>query len=177
MATLSGVDSIRRLSVAATGQWTDSVFTPPQVRAAKNIYGGPSTSQGVRISTRGVFPGSELDWNDTKNPSAEVSEFFKYMLPEPSSDPNWKIRDFNFDHDYRRLGLGALYTDSNPDLRKFKAAGGKLIVAQGGNDTLEIPGAIFDYYDAVTRTMGGMASDPGFLQIVRHPRDEALQRG
>lgn len=146
------------------GQWTDCL-TPPQVRAAKNIYGGPSTSQGVRISTRGVFPGSELDWNDTKNPSAEVSEFFKYMLPEPSSDPNWKIRDFNFDHDYRRLGLGALYTDSNPDLRKFKAAGGKLIVAQGGNDTLEIPGAIFDYYDAVTRTMGGMASTQDFFRL------------
>ena len=54
--------------------------------------------------------------------------------------------------------MGALYTDSNPDLRKFKAAGGKLIVAQGGNDTLEIPGAIFDYYDTVTRIMGGSAS-------------------
>ena len=48
-----------------------------------------------------------------------------------------------------------MYTDNNPDLRRFKAAGGKLIVAQGGNDGLEIPGAIFDYYETVERTMGG----------------------
>jgi len=146
------------------GQRTDCL-TLEQVQAAKHIYAGPSTSQGVRISTRGVFPGSELDWNDTKNPSAEVSQFFKYMLPEPYSDPNWKIRDFNFDHDYQRMGLGALYTDDNPDLRNFKAAGGKLIVAQGGNDTLQIPGAIFDYYDTVTRIMGDTASTQDFFRL------------
>jgi len=138
-------------------------LTPPQVQAARNIYAGPSTSQGVRISTRGVFPGSELDWNDTKNPSAEVSQFFKFMLPE--SDPNWKIRDFNFDHDYQRMGLGAVYTDNNPDLRSFKGAGAKLIVAQGGNDTLQIPGAIFDYYDTVTRIMGGTAATQDFFRL------------
>jgi pimeloyl-ACP methyl ester carboxylesterase len=138
-------------------------LTPAQVLAARNIYAGPHTSQGVRISTRGVFPGSELDWNDSKNPSAEVSEFFKYMLPD--SNPNWKIQDFNFDHDYQRMGLGAVYTDNNPDLRSFKAAGAKLIVAQGGNDTLEIPGAIFDYYDTVTRVMGGTAATQDFFRL------------
>jgi pimeloyl-ACP methyl ester carboxylesterase len=145
-----------------SGQRT-GCLTPLQVRAAKNIYAGPSTAQGLRISTRGVFPGSELDWNDTKNPSAEVSQFFKYMLPD--SDPNWKMADFNFDHDYQRLGLGAVYTDNNPDLRSFKAAGAKLIVAQGGNDTLQIPGAIFDYYDTVTRIMGGTAATQDFFRL------------
>ena len=140
-------------------------LTSPQVQAARNIYAGPVTAKGIRLSTRGVFPGSELDWDNTKNPSAEVAEFFKYMLFVPSPGPDWKIRDFDFDHDYQRLGMGALYTDSNPDLRKFKAAGGKLIVAQGGNDTLEIPGAIFDYYDTVTRTMGGSASTQDFFRL------------
>jgi pimeloyl-ACP methyl ester carboxylesterase len=136
-----------------------------QVQAARNIYAGPHTIAGVRVSTRGVFPGSELDWDDTKNSSAEVAEFFKYMLFESSSGPDWNIRDFDFDRDYRRLGLGALFTDSNPDLRMFKAAGAKLIVAQGGSDTLEIPGAIFDYYDAVTRTMGGLGSTQEFFRL------------
>jgi feruloyl esterase len=140
-------------------------LNPLQLQAARNIYAGPSTTKGVRLSTRGVFPGSELDWDNTKNPSAEVTEFFKYMLFVPSAGPDWKIRDFDFDHDFQRLGMGALYTDSNPDLRKFKAAGGKLIVAQGGNDTLEIPGAIFDYYDTVTRIMGGSASTLDFFRL------------
>jgi pimeloyl-ACP methyl ester carboxylesterase len=150
-------------ALSCRGGQRTGCLTPPQVQAAKNIYAGPSTSQGVRISTRGVFPGSELDWNDTKNPSAEVSQFFKYMLPE--SDPNWKIGDFNFDHDYQRMGLGAVYTDNNADLRSFKAAGAKLIVAQGGNDTLQIPGAIFDYYATVTRIMGGTASTQDFFRL------------
>jgi pimeloyl-ACP methyl ester carboxylesterase len=140
-------------------------LAPLQVRAARNIYAGPSTTQGVRVSTRGVFPGSELDWDNTKNPSAEVAEFFKYMLFQPAPGPDWTIRDFNFDRDYQRLGMGALYTDSNPDLRQFKAAGGKLIVAQGGSDTLEIPGAIVDYYDTVTRTMGGLAPTQDFFRL------------
>ena len=129
-----------------------------QIRAAKNIYAGPTTSAGVRLSTSGPQPGTELDWAETKNSAAEVAEFFKYVLFNPSPGPDWTIRDFNFDHDYQRLGMGALFTDSDPDLRKFKAAGAKLLVAQGGGDPLEFPGGILDYYATVNRTMGGAAS-------------------
>lgn len=141
-------------------------LNPEQVQAAKNIYGGPTTSKGMRISTRGVFPGSELDWADNnESSSAGVADFFKFALFEPSPGPDWKIRDFDFDHDYQRLGIGAFYTDNNPDLRNFKAAGGKLILAQGGNDVSEIPGAVFDYYDMVKRTMGGAASTEDFMRL------------
>jgi feruloyl esterase len=134
-----------------------------QVEAAKRIYSGPMTSGGERISTRGVFPGSELEWNGYDADWA--TELFKYALFTPTPGPGWKITDFDFDHDYQRLGMGALYTDSNPDLRKFKAAGGKLIVSQGGNDTMEIPGAIFDYYETVERTMGGRAATEDFFRL------------
>jgi pimeloyl-ACP methyl ester carboxylesterase len=136
-----------------------------QIRAAKNIYAGPTTSAGVRISTGGPLPGTELDWAETKNSTAEVAEFFKYVLFNPSPGPDWTIRDFNFDHDYQRLGMGALFTDSDPDLRKFKAAGAKLLVAQGGGDPLEFPGGILDYYAAVNRTMGGAASTKDFFRL------------
>jgi len=124
-----GADSIHRCSLAPKGT-VHSGLSAQQIRAAKNIYAGPTTSKGVRISTSGLLPGTELDWNEPKNPSAEVAEFFKYVLFQPSPGPDWTIHDFNFDHDYQRLGIGALFTDSDPDLRKFKAAGAKLIVAQ-----------------------------------------------
>ena len=136
-----------------------------QIRAAKNIYAGPTTSAGVRISTSGPLPGTELDWAETKNSTAEVAEFFKYVLFNPSPGPDWTIRDFDFDHDYQRLGMGALFTDSDPDLRKFKAAGAKLLVAQGGGDPLEFPGGILDYYATVNRTMGGAASTKDFFRL------------
>jgi hypothetical protein len=139
-----------------------------QIAAARNIYAGPRTSAGVPISTRGVFPGSEMDWATDADASAEVSQFFKYLLYRPASS-SWRITDFDFDHDYQRLGLGAMYTDSNPDLRRFKAAGAKLLVAQGGYDGLEIPGAIFDYYETVERTMGGRADTMGFFRLFLVP--------
>jgi tannase/feruloyl esterase len=140
-----------------------------QIEVVKNVYGAPHTSNGVPIATRGPFPGSELGWEVDENSSAEVTEFFKYLLGRPAPGSSWKVTDFDFDRDYQRLGLGAMYTDDNPDLRKFKAAGGKLLVAQGGNDALEIPGAIFDYYDMVVRTMGGRASTMDFFRLFLVP--------
>jgi hypothetical protein len=155
--------------LACTGGHHSECLTDQQIRAAKNIYAGPSTSTGVRISTSGLLPGTELDWAGTESSSAEVAEFFKYVLFNPSPGPDWTIRDFNFDHDYQRLGLGALFTDSDPDLRKFKAAGAKLLVAQGGGDPLEFPGGILDYYDTVNRTMGGAASTKDFFRLFLVP--------
>jgi Tannase and feruloyl esterase len=146
---------------------TTGCLTPRQAQAAKNIYEGATTSTGVRISTRGVFPGSELEWSTAGN--AFVTELFKYAMFPPTTKTDWKLTDFDFDQDYKRLGLGVAYTDSNPDLRKFKAAGGKLIVAQGGNDTREIPGAIFDYYETVERTMGGRGPTQEFFRLFLVP--------
>ena len=153
-------------AVLACGEGrTSGCLSAQQVQAARNVYAGPRTSAGVPIATRGVFAGSEMDWEVDSGSSAEVEEFFKYMIYRPAPGSSWKITDFDFDHDYQRLGLGALYTDNNPDLRRFKAAGGKLIVAQGGIDGLEIPGAIFDYYETVERTMGGRESTTDFFRL------------
>ena len=129
-----------------------------------------------------VFPGGSVDPLDhgpdaealcrgrnDADASAEVSQFFKYLLYRPAPGSSWRITDFDFDHDYQRLGLGAMYTDSNPDLRRFKAAGAKLLVAQGGYDGLEIPGAIFDYYETVERTMGGRDETMNFFRLFLVP--------
>lgn len=140
-----------------------------QIAATRNIYAGPHTTAGVPISTRGVLPGSEMDWGTDADASVEVSQFFKYLLYRPAAGGSWRIQDFDFDHDYQRLGVGAMYTDSNPDLRRFKAAGAKLLVAQGGYDGLEIPGAIFDYYETVERTMGGRAATMDFFRLFLVP--------
>ena len=62
-----------------------------------------------------------------------------------------------------------LFPDTNPDLRQFKAAGGKLISYQGTHDALEIPGAIFDYYETAERTMGGRAATQDFFRLFAIP--------
>jgi len=148
--------------VCRAGKMT-GCLTPKQVDAAKKIYGGPRNSKGEPISTRGVLPGSELEWGGFDDSYAP--EFFRYGVYMMSRGPDWQMRDFDFDQDYKRLGLAAIYSDNNPDLRKFKTSGAKLLVAQGGNDTAEIPGAVFDYYDTVERTMGGAAATKEFFRL------------
>lgn len=62
-----------------------------------------------------------------------------------------------------------IFAETNPDLRKFKAAGGKLISYQGGNDALEIPGAVFAYYETVEKSMGGRAATQDFFRLFTIP--------
>ncbi len=139
-------------------------LTSQQVQAVKNIYGVPVTSKGLQISTRGVFPGSELNWPEDLV-ATWGDTFFKNAGLLTPSGTEWKYSDFDFDRDYKRSGTGWLFADTNPDLRRFKAAGGKLLSYQGGNDTSEIPGAVVDYYETVERTMGGRAATQDFYRL------------
>ena len=147
-----------------TGE-TRHCLTASQVQAVKNIYGAPTTSKrcaaflarrdaGIRaVSRTEMFAHT---WGD---------EYFKDTALLTVLGKEWKYTDFDFDKDYPRTGAGVLFSDTNPDLRKFKAAGGKLISYQGGNDTSEIPGAIVDYYEAVEKTMGGRAATQDFFRF------------
>jgi len=133
---------------------TRQCLNPQQVRAVKNIYGVPVNSRGVVLSTRGVLPGSELSWEQSFAHVWGESYFEDMQLLSPPGTP-WNYRDFNFDTDVKRSGVGVLFPSANPDLREFDRAGGKLITYQGTNDTAEIPGAVFDYYETVQHTLGG----------------------
>ena len=134
-----------------------------QVHAAKSLYGAPETSSHVALSSRGVLPGSELNWPEELAEVFGDTYFRDLGLPNPAHA--WTYLNFDFEHDYPRSGAGVLFNDTNPDLRRFKAAGGKLISYQGGNDAGEIPGAIIDYYETVEKTMGGTDATRDFFRF------------
>jgi feruloyl esterase len=80
------------------------------------------------------------------------------------------VKDFDFDRDYKRLGMmESLYSGSNPDLRKFKANGGKLISYQGWADQSVVPLNVVDYYELAERTMGGRAATQDFFRLFMLP--------
>ncbi len=54
----------------------------------------------------------------------------------------------------RRRELSQWLDSTNPDLTKFAARGGKMIVTIGTDDTLASPGAQLDYYQSLIDTMG-----------------------
>ncbi|MGH9644421.1 MAG: tannase/feruloyl esterase family alpha/beta hydrolase [Terriglobales bacterium] len=143
-------------------------LTPRQVQAVKSIYAAPKTSKGELISTRGAFPGSELNWSQEFS-RVWGESFFKETGLLSTAGKQWTYADFDFDRDYKRSGAGGMFSDTNPDLRRFKAAGGKLLIYQGTNDDLEGPGALIDYYETVQKTMGGRAETQDFFRLFLVP--------
>lgn len=59
----------------------------------------------------------------------------------------------------RRIQLSEWLDSTSPDLGKFAARGGKMIVTIGTNDTLASPGAQLDYYQSVIDRMGQQKVD------------------
>jgi feruloyl esterase len=59
----------------------------------------------------------------------------------------------------RREAISRDLDATDPDLRRFAARGGRMIVTIGTNDTLASPGAQLDYYQSLLDTMGRPAVD------------------
>lgn len=154
------------------GQKTQCL-TVTQAEVASKIYAGAKTKNGDKIYVSGPAIGSELSWipsfidqKSSKYMKDTRLAHFRYHAFIPDPGPGWNLSDLDVDRDYKRLGMmEALYSANNPDLRKFKAAGGKLIMYVGWNDDRTLPSAIIDYYETVERTMGGRIPTQEFLRL------------
>lgn len=159
-----------------------------KVKAAQGAYGPPMVNNRP-VSTGGIFPGSEFSLDKIALGLGGLQNyynnwaitFFGGMFRLGGSGiwndnhPYWSIdcletdtekqACFDLSTDYKELGLAAIYNDTNPDLRKFQQAGGKLLLVQGGGDAAEFPWALIDYYDTVIRTMGGLPKTKQFARL------------
>ena len=143
------------------------------------MYGGPVDAQGRRIGVQGgVMPGSEIAWIGDYMPSATrepqyvafMTSFFKHAGFDPSPPATWRLADIDFERDRQRLGSAEFaYNAQNPDLREFKQRGGKLIGFQGWGDTSVVPLGSIDYYDTVSRVMGGLDKTSDFYRLFLVP--------
>jgi feruloyl esterase len=156
---------------------TDDCLTNGQIEALRKMYQGPVNSKGEKLFPGSVLPGSELNWvkdfvSEDGQPGViykAMTEAFRYAI-EPERGPDWKLTQFDWDNDYKNNGLFDAYMgDNNPNLRPFKAAGGKLILYQGLADQLISPAGTLDYYKTVQRVMGGPASTEEFARLFLAP--------
>lgn len=158
-------------------------LTPSQVDAVKKVYSGPMTSTGSRLSLGGPVVGSEWGGKD-RNPNvgwefsyleksgyqALAIEGLRFLFFWPERIGRWDLHDFDFDHDPQRLEvMQAIFDSSNPDLRAFKAGGGRLLIFQGLNDNSVLPRKTIDYYNTVERTMGGDKQTQSFFRLFLLP--------
>jgi feruloyl esterase len=133
-------------------------LTPPQVEAAKKIYAGPRNPRTGEEVYSPLYPGSELGWAQLAGGDAPLGipvEFFKYYV---FRDPGWdyKARPVNFDADVALSNRPEIQPVNavDPDLKKFFARGGKLLLVDGWSDTAVPPKVAINYYNAVVARLG-----------------------
>ncbi len=137
-----------------------------QVAAFQKIYAGPRTSRGEAVVAGGVPLGSELSWTQWfVGMDKFARDEFRYSAFQPNPGPAWELRDFDFDRDFKRFGMAdGLYSAANPDLRRYKAAGGKLLAFIGWAD-FGSPAPVTDYYETVEKTLGGRTATQDFFRL------------
>ena len=137
---------------------TGNCLTSPQVEAARKIYAGPTNPRTKEEIYSPLYPGSELGWAQLaggEQPLGIPVDFFKYYV---FKDPNWnyRTRPLNFDSDVALAERPevAPVNAVDPDLRKFFARGGKLLLVGGWNDASVPPKVAINYYKKVVEKVG-----------------------
>ena len=105
-------------------------------------------------------PGSSIQ-------SAFGTNFAQYMAGAPDG---WTLADFDFGADFDRLeaATAATFNATDPDLSRFAARGGKLILYHGWSDAAIPAQGTIAYHDSVERKMG-TDNAAGFMRTFLAP--------
>ena len=154
-------------------------LTPAEIAVLQKWYDGPKNSKGEQLYPGGVPLGSEAYWPlwltglpTGQHPLVPAfgTDFVRYMAFEPDAGPDYSLLKFDFDADPPRLKtMAEMYNSTNPDLSKFKARGGKMLMYQGWADPIVTPTNTVDYYEAVESKFGGREATQSFLRLFMLP--------
>jgi Tannase and feruloyl esterase len=160
-----------------SGAETNTCLTAPQLVALEKLYGGAKSAKGELLFP-GYSPGGENGANGwggwISGASREHSlqyafgtNFFQNMV---YSDTKWDYHTFNADRDMRVAddSLARSLNATNPDLKKFKDRGGKLIMYHGWSDAAIPPTSSVIYYQSVVSKMGAKDS-AAFVRLFMVP--------
>ena len=138
--------------LACSGEDTENCLTAAQMKTVETFYGGVKNSKGELI-----FSGQALS-----NPLPPLSP--PTGLPGGGYDTvriwgfqneNYDWKSFNLDRDMPIIDAKVGFVDAtDPDLTKFKAHGGKLLLYAGWGDTGITPENTVAYYESVGDKMG-----------------------
>jgi hypothetical protein len=158
-------------------------LTPAQVAVVRKIYSGAVDARGRHLYPGGQPFGSELVWAGwmiPPDPTATQDStiawrigngWIKYLAFDPNPPLRTILNDIAFDKlTFDRIErLAGQYDATNPDLRAFQHAGGKLILWHGWADQAIPPTGTVAYYQAVQDRMGGLAATQRFARLFMFP--------
>ena len=136
-------------------------LTASQVASARQLY-SPVKSKKGEIVYPGRMPGVEAGWA-ARIPTAGApmnplwGDMPRYV---GHRDANWDVMSFDLDTDLALALKNASFIEStDPNLAKFKARGGKLLLWHGWADPGPSPQNTINYYSEVAKTLGGKQDD------------------
>src|SRR6516225_7746214 len=167
-------------TIQCKGEDSDKCLMAAQVTALKKLYTGTLDSKG-HVVYPGYLPGAEDDQRGTggwelwitgpaplKSFTASFANGFFSNFVFGKSD--WDYKTFKVDADLKAANekIGQLLNATDPDLKPFKARGGKLILYHGWNDPAITPLNTVDYYESVIKKMGQRDVD-SFVRVYMVP--------
>jgi hypothetical protein len=159
------------------GSESDACLTDKQVIALKKIYAGPRTSTGEQIIP-GFVPGGEtgpggwLAWITGSGSNKGLQFFFstQTFANMVYNNPAWDVKTFELDKDSKLADeqLASSLNATDPNLKTFKARGGKLILYHGWSDAALPPVNTINYFQSVVAKMGQRDSG-SFIRLFMVP--------
>jgi len=158
--------TVQCASGAATG-----CLTPAQVAAAKQLYAPAANPRTGEEIFPAFSPGSEMAWGTLagRRPADVAADTFRYVVFQ---NPEWDAMTLNFDSDVRKaddIAQGYGLNSIDPDLSKYFAHNGKMIMYHGWNDQLIAPGNSINYYSSVAQKLGGVSKIDESMRLFMAP--------
>ena len=159
------------------GAESDGCLTSAQVSQLKKIYAGLRNSKGEQLFP-GYMPGGEegedgwAGWiigpaRGQGGITIYALNYFRDMVVE---NPAWNFRSVSPEHAAQMADekTGRAVNATDPNLRRFRARGGKLIIYHGWSDP-GIPAlSTINYYDSLVANMG-LQETGGFVRVYLAP--------
>lgn len=161
------------IELACTGAETDTCLTPAQVESARTFYEPTNVANG-----RYVWPGFPVGGESTANwlsLGALGAGYITYMVAQ-----NGVIDPLQLDpaHYVSRIDqLVSMIDAVNPDLSRFKARGGKLILWTGLTDWKITANNATQYYQSVVQENGGQTAVDQFVEYYTAPGVDHCEGG
>jgi Tannase and feruloyl esterase len=167
-------------TIQCKGEDSDKCLTAPQVTALKKLYAGTPDSKG-HVVYPGYLPGAEdeqggtggwVSWITGAAPAkSNLASFANGFFPNfVFGKSDWDYKTFKVDADLKAANekTAQALNATDPDLKPFKARGGKLVIYHGWSDPAITPLSTIDYYESVVKKMGQKDVD-SFVRLYMVP--------
>ncbi len=145
------------------GAESDACLTAPQNGALRKIYSGPMSSKRENLFP-GYPPGGEAGpggwsaWITGATPKGSLHYIFgtQCYANMVAGNAKWDFKTFDIDSGTSAADakIGPVLNATNPDLSRFRARGGKLILYHGWSDAAIAPVNAINYYNSVVEKTG-----------------------